>query len=61
MNKAHLTDGEKENLRNEPKAPRASLLPDEIELERLKQVLEVRKELDGVSVEDILRDDKKEM
>ena len=48
--------GETGYLRNEPKAPRTSLLPEDIESERLRHVDEIRNELEGVTRQDILRE-----
>ena len=56
MNTEKRKNGETGYLRNEPRAPRTSLLPEDIESERLRLVEEVRSELEGVSAQDILRE-----
>jgi len=56
MNTEKRKNGETGYLRNEPKAPRTSLLPEDIESERLRLVEKVRSELEGVSAQDILRE-----
>lgn len=56
METKNQSKGENNSLKNEPKAPRTSLLPDDVEAERLQRVLQTRTELEDVTRQDILRE-----